>query len=164
MANILHPDMYKLDGEGLCVSERQEMIKGRALSRAIVAWVISNYDMEEMSTESFYWKYLAYQARALCYAKKFGDGKGAYAYTGIALASPVQLLIESSFEGIEKFWAEWHSFGDSKPETFAWPQTDPVKVQTRDTKLQGMCTAPLADKYIDMGLSSTWLVQGWSQF
>jgi hypothetical protein len=143
MANILHPETY--NDEGLRVSERQEMIRGRALSRAIVAWVISNYETEEVSTESFYWKYLAYQARAIWNAKKFGDGNEAYAYTGIPLATQVQQLIERSFQGIKSFWAEWDSFRDIEPETFAWPKADPVAVKARDTKLQGMCTATLTD-------------------
>ena len=64
MANILHPESYS--DEGLHVSVRQDMIHGQALSRAIVAWVISNYDVEVVSTETFYWSYLAYQARAVC--------------------------------------------------------------------------------------------------
>lgn len=144
MANILHPGTYS--EEGLRVSERQEMIRGRALSRAIVAWVISNYETEGLSTESFYWKYLAYQARGVCHAKKFADANGVYAYSGIPLARKVQQLTERSFRGIGRFWAEWDSFGGSEPETFAWPKADPVVVKARQTKLPGMGIAALADK------------------
>lgn len=144
MANILHPDTYN-EG-GLCKSERRAMIRGRVLSRAIVAWVISNYEIEELSTESFYWKYLAYQARAVYHAKKFGDAHEAYGFAGIPLAKQVQELIKSSFRGIENFCIEWDSFGDFEPETFAWPTADPVVVKTRNAKLQGMCTATVPDK------------------
>jgi hypothetical protein len=146
MANIIHPGTYSK--EGLSVSERLAMIKGRALSRTIVAWVISNYETEdsEVTTESFYWKYLAYQARAVCNAKKFGDSKNAFAYSGIPLAKPVRSLTEMSFGGVEIFWAEWNRLRDFEPETFAWPESGPVVVKTRNTKLQGTCTSKLISK------------------
>jgi hypothetical protein len=144
MANIVHPDTYS--DEGLPASERLEMIRGRSLSRAIVSWVISNYETEEVSMESFYWKYLAYQARAVCCAKKFGDANGAYTLSGIPLGRQVQELTERSFRGVDRFWAEWDSLEGFEPETFAWPETDPVVVKTRDTKLQGTCLATLEDK------------------
>jgi hypothetical protein len=49
MANILNPESYRT---GLHTSHRQEIIRGRALSRAIVSWVtISNYEIEHVSTD-----------------------------------------------------------------------------------------------------------------
>ena len=136
MANILHPESYS--DEGLRVSVRQDMIRGRALSRAIVAWVISNYDIEVVSTETFYWNYLAYQAHAVCFAKKFGDSKKAYSFTGVPLARGVQALIESSFHGIKNFWEQWESFAGIEPQTFAWPNDNQLVVKTRATKIKGM--------------------------
>jgi hypothetical protein len=144
MANILHPKTYS--EEGLPLSERDDMIRGRKLSRAIVAWVIGNYETEEMSTELFYWKYLVYQARAVCHAKDFGDANNAYGYTGVRLSRKVRPLLEMSFRDIKSFWAEWESFGDFEPDTFAWPKADPVIVKTRNIKLQGMCAARAPDK------------------
>ena len=98
------------------------MTRGWALSQAIVAWVISNYETEDsqLSTESLaiYWKYLVYQARVVCHAKKFRDANGANGYAGIPLARQVQQLIERLFRGIKSFCAEWDSFGDFEPETF----------------------------------------------
>ena len=139
MANILHPGTYS--DEGLRAPERLEMIRGRALSRAVVAWVISNYETEdsEVTIESFYWKYLAYQARAVCKAKEFCDSNNVFAFSGIPLATKVRSLIEMSFGGIESFWTEWHRLGDFEPETFAWPESRPVVVRARNTKLQGKC-------------------------
>lgn len=46
---------------------------------------ISNRETEEVITESFYWKYLANQAHAVCLAKKFGDANDVFAYTDISL-------------------------------------------------------------------------------
>ena len=146
MANILHPESYS--DEGLRVSVRQDMISGRALSRAIVAWVISNYDIEVVSTETFYWNYLAYQAHAVCFAKKFGDSKKAYSFTGVPLAKKVQNLIESSFHGIEKFWEQWDSFEGLEPQNFAWPNDDQLVVKTRTTKIKGAYTLVLANEPI----------------
>jgi hypothetical protein len=144
MANILHPESYS--DEGLRVSVRQDMIGGRAISRAIVAWVISNYDIEVVSTETFYWSYLAYQARAVCFAKKFGDSKEVYSFTGVPLARRVQTLIESSFYGIKKFWEQWDSFEGLEPQNFAWPNDDQLVVKTRTTKIKGMFALVLANE------------------
>jgi hypothetical protein len=144
MANILHPESY--GDNGLRVSVRQDMIQGRALSRAIVAWVISNYDIETVSTEMFYWNYLAYQARAVCFAKKFGDSKKTYSFTGVPLAKQVQTLIKSSFHGVKKFWEQWDSFEGLEPETFAWPKVDQLVVKTRTTKIKGMYQLVFANK------------------
>ena len=145
MANILHPMSY--DGGGLSVSERLGMIRGRAISRAIVAWVISNYEVEDMSTETFYWNYLAYQARAICYAKKFGDSNEAYSYNGIPLAHRVQELIKNSFHGMKSFWEQWDSFAGLEPDTFAWPKDDQLVVKTRNTKVQGMSPIALTSEW-----------------
>ena len=146
MANILHPGTYSK--EGLRAPERLEMIRGRALSRAVVAWVISNYETEdsEITIESFYWKYLAYQARAVCKAKDFRDLNNVFAFSGITLASQVRRLTELSFKGIESFWAEWNRLGDIEPEAFAWPESRPVAVKIRNTKLQGMRASKLMSK------------------
>jgi hypothetical protein len=135
MANILHLDSYHT---GLCVSQRQEMIRGRFLSRAIVSWVISNYDIELVTTETFYWNYLAYQARAICYAKTFGDSREVYSYTGVPLAKEVRTLIEESFRGVDSFWEQWESFADVKLGTFAWPKEDLHTVKIRKPRVQGM--------------------------
>lgn len=126
------------------MSVRQDMIKGRALSRAIVAWVISNYDIEAVSTETFYWNYLAYQALAVCFAKKFGDSKKTFSYTGVPLARKVRTLIERSFKGIKNFWDQWDSFAGLEPETFAWPKDDQPVVRTRTNKIKGMYAPVLA--------------------
>lgn len=138
MANILHADTYHT---GLSVSQRQEMIGGRFLSRAIVSWVISNYEIDLVTTETFYWNYLAYQARAICYAKKFGDSRGAYSYTGVPLAKEVYVLIEDSFRGVERFWEQWESFSDVELGSFAWPKADLHTVKIRKPRVQGMLTA-----------------------
>ena len=140
MANILHPESYDT---GLRASHRLEMIRGRFLSRAIVSWVISNYEIEHVSMEAFYWSYLAYQARAICYAKKFGDSREAYSYTGIPLAGEVQALIEHSFYGITSFWETWEFFAGVEPDTFAWPNDDPILVKIRNPRVQGMSAAYL---------------------
>jgi hypothetical protein len=163
MANILHPNSYTDDG--LDTSERKEMIRGRALSRALVTWVIGNYETKEMTTETFYWRYLAYQARAVCYAKKFAASKGLFGSLGINLATAVQKLTEESFRGIQSFWAEWDSFKDFEPENFAWPNSDPVLVETRTAKLQGTYTAtfPINQRSIEAGFSSAFLSYQWLQ-
>jgi hypothetical protein len=135
MANILHPETYVR--RGLSMSERQEMIKGRAISRAIVAWVISNYEIDVISMETFYWSYLAYQAHAICYAKEFGDDREAYSYTGLSIAHHIRSLIEVSFRGIKPFWDKWESFAGIEPETFAWPKDDPLVVKVRNPRVQG---------------------------
>ncbi|KAF8220622.1 hypothetical protein L208DRAFT_1332790 [Tricholoma matsutake] len=129
MANILHPDSYHT---GLSVSQQQEMIRGQFLSRAIVSWVISNYDIELVTTETFYWNYLAYQAHAICYAKTFGDSQEAYSYMGVPLANKVHALIKESFQGVDSFWEQWESFVDVQLGTFAWPKDDlhSVKIRT----------------------------------
>jgi hypothetical protein len=166
MANIVHPSTYSK--EGLCPSERLEMIRGRALSQAVVGWVISNYEIEdsEVTTESFYWKYLAHQARAVCNAKKFCDSKNVFAYTGIPLAKQVRRLTEMSFGGIEIFWAEWNRLRDFEPETFAWPESGPVVVKTRNEKLRGTCTSKLLSKSTAhcSDFSSTSLACRWPQW
>jgi hypothetical protein len=141
MANILHPDSYS--EEGLRVSVRQDMIGGRALSRAIVLWVISNYDIEVVSAETFYWTYLAYQARAVCFAKKFGESKGVYSFTEVPLEGRVKTLIKNSFRGIKKFWEHWDSFEDLEPQNFAWPIDDQLVVKTLPTKIKGTCALVL---------------------
>lgn len=144
MANILHPESYSDDG--LRVSVRQDLIGGRALSRAIVAWVISNYDIEVVSTETFYWNYLAYQAKAVCFAKKFGESKKIYSFTGVPLSRQVRTLIENSFIDMKKFSEHWDSFEDLEPTNFAWPKDDQLVVKTRTTKIKGMYALVLANE------------------
>jgi hypothetical protein len=131
---------------GLCLSEREEMIKGRQMSQAIISWVMSNYEIERVSISTFYWSYLAYQAHAICYAKKFGDASHAYCYTGIPIAEKVQDLIEESFQGMENFWDKWESLAGVEPETFAWPKDDPLVVKVRNPRVQGMSIATLASE------------------
>jgi hypothetical protein len=163
MANILHPESYHT---GLRASHRLEMIRGRELSRAIISWVISNYEIEHVSTETFYWSYLAYQARAICYAKKFGDSREAYSYTGVPLSGEVQALIEHSFQGIESFWEQWESFAGLEPDTFAWPKDDPLVVKIRHPRVQGMSVAIPANESMcnHASFSPTRLERRWSQF
>jgi hypothetical protein len=145
MANILHPESYHT---GLRAAHRLEMIRGRVLSRAIISWVISNYEIEHLSTETFYWRYLAYQARAICYAKKFGDSREAYSYTGVPLAGEVQALIEHSFQGIQSFWEQWESFAGLEPDTFAWPKDDLLVVKIRNPRVQGTSVALPANESV----------------
>jgi hypothetical protein len=114
------------------------MIKGQAKSHTIITWVISNYELEHFSIETFYWSYLAYQVRAICYAKKFGDENGAYSYMGIPIADKVQGLIEESFRGMKSFWDQWNSFSGVDMETFAWPKEDQPTVKARNPQVQGM--------------------------
>jgi hypothetical protein len=137
MANILHPDSYH--APGLRVSQRQEMIRGRASSRAVVQWIISNYEIEGLTTECFYWSYLAYQALAVCHAKKFGEQNKVFCYTGQPIAKQVEALIRSSFQNMEKFWEQWDYFKGIEPLSFAWPQADDgqLHVKIRIPKVPG---------------------------
>lgn len=162
MANILHPESYQ--PKGLGISQRQDMIRGRVLSRAIIAWVIGNYEIEHVSTDTFYWSYLAYQARAICHAKAFGDSKEAYSYTGVPLANKVQRLIENSFRGIKSFWEQWDSFAGLDPETFAWRKDESLVVKTRNPRVQGVSVTTLANEhaYIYVNFSSSRMGHRWS--
>lgn len=153
MANILHPASYQ--APGLRVSQRKELIKGRATSRAIVAWVISNYEIEGLSTDTFYWNYLAYQARAVCHAKKFGEKKEAFSYTGQKIANKVESLICRSFQGLQSFWEQWDYFEGLEPRTFAWPQADDTKlvVNIRNPTVPGESANPGITHLTDVDVS-----------
>jgi hypothetical protein len=164
MANILHPETYR--HPGLCVSQRQEMIKGRAVSRAIVAWVISNYEIEFVSTDTFYWSYLAYQARAIFHAKEFGDSQEEFSNMDVPLADEVRKLMERSFRGVKSFWEQWESFAGIDPDTFAWRRDDSLVVRIRKPRVQGVSVAGFPSKAIciHMTFSPTRMGCKWSKF
>lgn len=164
MANVLHPDTYR--HPGLCVSQRQEMIKGRALSRAIVAWVVSNYEIEVVSTDTFYWSYLAYQARAICHAKEFRESREANSYMDVPSAIEVRKLMERSYRGVKSFWEQWESFADIDPDTFAWRKDDSLVVKIRKPRVQGVSVAGFASRsiWIHIPFSPTGVGCKWSNF
>ena len=83
------------------------MIEARSWSREVVSWVLSNYRFvteDDAALENFYWTYPAWQARAICHAKDFGDLNKAYSYTEVPIAKRVRALVMDCFKGVYEFW------------------------------------------------------------
>jgi hypothetical protein len=114
------------------------MIHGRLKAREIVTWVIKNYKFEDLyDIETFYWSYLAYQARALYESKVFAESRGITSWVERKIAADVKELIGISFKGMEQFWRYWEEH--QGVETFAWPlnQRHVVCVKETDECLEG---------------------------
>jgi hypothetical protein len=121
LANVTHHATY--NPGGLKAPERQQIIFGRAKSREVVTWVLRNYELQgDISLQDFFWRYLAYQAHAICYAKETAESEQVYSYTGRRFSNDVSLLIQRSFVDVVEFWPQWESFRASPPHTFAWPK------------------------------------------
>jgi hypothetical protein len=137
LSNILHFATYSSDG--LPASEQKDMIHGRLKAREIVIWVIKNYKFEDLyDIETFYWSYLAYQARALYESKVFAELRGITSWVECEIAADMKELIRISFEGMVQFWRYWEEH--QGVETFAWPpnQQHVVRVKETDIFMEGM--------------------------
>jgi hypothetical protein len=147
LSNVLHFGTYVVPS--LPAFERKEMIHGRLKAREIVQWVLQNYTFAGGdSIETFYWSYLAYQARALLNSKRFAESDDIYSANENFIADRVQLLVEKMFLVTDQFWSHWESYCDVQ--TFAWPSTKKyvVKVKDPDERVRGMSVVLLCSMWI----------------
>jgi hypothetical protein len=142
LSNAVNPQTYTL--HGLDFAERYDMIQARKKTREIVAWVFRNYELEGgASIESFYWHYLAHQARAICSGKEFAEEQGAYSYSGESFGDKVRRLIKHSFTGVEEFWPMWDAYSSGEPCAFHWAPAIVYKVKPRASQKDGMFSLDL---------------------
>ena len=138
LANAAHPDTY--EPPGIPAPDRMLMLHARKQSREIVTWVVANYEFEgQHSIDWFYWRYLAYQSRALCRAKDFAESKGTFSSNQEPIAEKVRRHVKNSFKDVIEFWPHWDDFSKCEPRTFAWPSRLRYVVQRRTSPLNGSC-------------------------
>ncbi|KAF8803055.1 hypothetical protein BYT27DRAFT_7110753, partial [Phlegmacium glaucopus] len=135
LSNVTHPGSYGLPGLG--VSERLEMIRGHAASRAIVEWVITHYEFaQSKDLGKFYYDYLAYQTRSLVNSKRFAEKNGIFSSNGTPIATNLEKLIGKSFEPTHPFWDSWNKYCDEEQLDFAWPSSaERPTIRLRDLPL-----------------------------
>ena len=117
------------------------MIEARSWSQEVVSWVLTNYRFvteDDAALENFYWTYLAWQARAICHAKDFGESNKAYSYTEVPIAKRVRGLVTECFKGVDEFRPRWETFSLREPDSFALPGIYLHEVEVRESQKKGM--------------------------
>ena len=120
LSNIIHPQTYTT--QSLDPAEHYDMVQACKKTQTIIEWIFSHYEFEgDVSIESFYWCYLAYQAWAICFGKEYAEEHRAYSYSGEAFGEQMCSLVKYSFKEVKEFWPIWESYNGVEPNTFAWP-------------------------------------------
>ena len=151
LSNIAHPKTYTPHGLG--PEERYDLVHARKQSRQIVTWVLGSFEFEgEVSIEDFYWRYLAYQARAICRGKEFSEANKAFSFDHGQFAEKVRSLVKHSFKNVQEFWPMWELYNQSEPRSFAWPTDSIYHIKPRLLKKDGTsslfhCCPPLLTNF-----------------
>lgn len=146
-SNIVHPNTYSV--HKLDPAEAWDMVETRKKSRAIIAWVFNNYELDGQNTiQDVFWQYMVHQARVLCNGKEWSEKNAVYSSMGEAFSDQVRPLVERTFHNVKEFWVRWNEHSDSEKDensrslSFAFPGTETPSVRARSQPINGNASLP----------------------
>ena len=114
-SNIIHHKSYLQSLSRLTVGERLQMIHGRVMARRILVWIFANYAFEEdISIQTFYWRYLAHQLKTLCQVKQRAESKDIESYDTGPIMKEVKEKINQSFAELSAFQDAWRDLPEDE--------------------------------------------------